>query len=156
MHLDMNLNWVFLSFAEDMLVAIPDGHLVDHNFELGEVERCYVAGPMRNREKWNFPAFDAARDQLLSQGVQVISPADLDRARGITEDTTEFSSNDFKRAMWIDTLALLNCNRIHMLEGWDESVGARYEMMLAQHLGLKITFADDALVGTTEIEMYRS
>jgi hypothetical protein len=37
----------------------------------------YLAGPMRGRKFFNFPAFDAARDILLSQGYEVISPADM-------------------------------------------------------------------------------
>ena len=39
----------------------------------------YLAGPMRGYKDYNFPAFDAARDQLVKEGWRVISPADIDR-----------------------------------------------------------------------------
>ena len=42
----------------------------------------YVAGPMRGKKFFNFPAFDDAKEDLESQGFSVISPADLDRAVG--------------------------------------------------------------------------
>ena len=44
--------------------------------------KLYIAGPMRGRQYYNFPAFDAARDALLALGYEVISPADLDREHG--------------------------------------------------------------------------
>ena len=39
---------------------------------------CYIAGPMTGYPRFNFDAFDAARDDLRSDGYDVISPADLD------------------------------------------------------------------------------
>lgn len=132
------------------LVAIPSEDInEDGDFQpRANPPREYIAGPMRGYEQWNFPAFDAARDARLEKGIQVISPADLDRARGITEETTDFSPGDFEVAMRIDTYAVLSCTGIFMLKGWSESTGAKYELMLAQQLGLVVTFAGDAEVGS--------
>ena len=116
-------------------------------------ERIYVAGPMRGYAKWNFPAFDKARDTLLSEGYQVISPADLDRARGITEDVTEFSSDDFATAIRIDTEAILCCTGVYMLIGWEASTGARYEKTLCQTMKKDIYYEPGAVQADTSIHI---
>lgn len=107
-------------------------------------KRFYVAGPMRGYDKWNFPAFDAGRNLLLAEGHEVISPADLDRARGINEETTVFEANEFQVAIRIDTIALLNCTGIYLLTGWENSTGAKYEHHVAKTFGLEIRFEPGA------------
>ena len=146
--LDERISWKMLAIGEDMLCACPpdDAPITG--------ERWYVAGPMRGYEKWNFPAFDRARDKLLARGIQVISPADLDRARGFSEDATEFSAESFAKAMWIDTLALLYCTGIYLLPGWAKSTGAKYERAVADKLAITITYDDDAEIGTVELDSY--
>ncbi len=44
--------------------------------------KIYIAGAMRGKDKYNFPAFDAARDKLLALGYWPVNPADLDREVG--------------------------------------------------------------------------
>lgn len=106
----------------------------------GRGDECwYIAGPMRGIPKWNFPAFDAARDFLVSDGHRVISPADLDRARGFDEDSTEFSRDDWHRAMAVDTVAIsLFATGIYLLDGYDRSIGARAELEHARITGKKV------------------
>lgn len=41
--------------------------------------RIYISGPMRGRQFYNFPAFDAAKQALERIGYEVVSPADMDR-----------------------------------------------------------------------------
>jgi hypothetical protein len=43
--------------------------------------RVYIAGPMRGIPEFNFPAFDAAA-RGRAMGLEIISPAELDRAHG--------------------------------------------------------------------------
>lgn len=112
--------------------------------EMRHDECWYVAGPMRGYEDFNFPAFDRARDLLLSRGYRVISPADMDRARGFSGDG-EWMPDDFSLAMKMDLLAIiLFCDGLYLLKGWSESVGARYEVMVARATGKLLWFADDA------------
>jgi len=91
--------------------------------------RVYLAGPMRGIKDLNFSAFDAAKKKLQSQGYEVISPADLDREHG-TSDARGYAKRD--------TAAILTCNAIYLLKGWETSAGASAEFMLARWIGLDI------------------
>lgn len=107
---------------------------------------AYVAGPMRGHDRLNFPAFDRARDYLVSQGVTVISPADIDRASGIREDdygsggetvgdNKTFIERDFHAVMSLDPD---RGDFLCLLPGWERSVGATAEFFLARWIGLDI------------------
>lgn len=151
-----HVRFVTLDVTTMTMIAVPDedigGQYDDWLFTPRlSPQREYIAGPMRGYDKWNFPAFDKARDERLALGIQVISPADLDRARGITEDTVEFDPADFTAAMRIDTYALLQCTGIFMLKGWEGSTGARYEMAVANKLDLDVTFDVDAYTGGVDV-----
>lgn len=61
--------------------------------------RAYIAGPMRGYDRFNFPAFDAAKDRLIEMGWDVVSPADLDRAVGITGYTTDLPEGFIYQAL---------------------------------------------------------
>lgn len=108
--------------------------------------RLYIAGPMRGREFFNFPDFDAARDYLKSIGHAVISPADLDRAVGFDAMTlpkdTDWSAIpegfDLKAAMDRDLAAVRSCDGIVLLNGWQDSAGAGMELEEAKRHGKKV------------------
>lgn len=93
--------------------------------------RTYLCGPMRHRVLFNFPAFDAAATDLRAQGWHVISPADLDRAAGF------------------DLEALLSCEAIHLLPGWEASKGANAELAVAHWIGLKVFDYEPLETGVT-------
>lgn len=91
--------------------------------------KIYIAGPMRGYPDLNFPVFDSARSMLQSLGHDPISPADIDRARGHT-DNRGYAKRD--------TEIILTCDAICMLNGWTDSVGATAEFFLARWIGLKV------------------
>lgn len=112
--------------------------------------RAYIAGPMRGYPEANFPAFDAARDAAVNDdGLVVVSPADIDRAHGLTGETAaKVAGEDTTKFVERDVYALLfaargNSNddsgpsRIIMLPGWEASRGATAEFFLARWLGLR-------------------
>lgn len=105
----------------------------------------YIAGPMRGLPKYNFPAFDAARDRLIDAGFYVFNPADLDRMVGVHEDTpSDAIPADFMRdAMDRDLNAITKCTHIALLPGWEASRGVRPEAVLGWELGLKFVYAED-------------
>jgi len=112
----------------------------------------YIAGPMRGIPLYNFPAFDAARDQW-AQCYNVISPADLDRANGfdpLAGDTADdFTADQMSEVIRRDLDAILTFNPadgdgIAVLPGWEASRGANVEVALARFLGLHIW---DAITG---------
>ena len=98
----------------------------------------YLAGPMRGYAQWNFPAFDLNRDYLVEHGFTVISPADLDRNVGFDslDSSSVFTESDFQDAMRRDYAALLRCDSIAFLNGWEKSRGANLERQFAEKLGL--------------------
>lgn len=97
---------------------------------------------MRLIPYFNFHAFDAAKDLLISQGHTVISPADIDRAYGFDPLKMTFAP-DYNWDVLPDTVKLTDCierdlaavlraEAVYMLRGWENSVGARTEHALAE------------------------
>jgi hypothetical protein len=104
--------------------------------------RFYLAGAMRGQPRWNFPAFDAARDFLVSLGHDVISPADIDRAVGIDEDTVELPLNYVRNALRRDFAEIVGCDAIAFLPGWEASYGARAERQVGAYVGCQFWRVD--------------
>lgn len=117
--------------------------------------RIYLAGPMRGYPLWNFPAFDAARDYLTSLGHEVISPADIDRANGVNEYTTELPDGFIHVALRRDFNAIIKSEAIAFLPGWESSSGVRAERQVGRHIGipfyrvdpLRKTFTREIVIG---------
>ena len=111
--------------------------------------RVYIAGPMRGYKYFNFPAFDAAKAELVEAGYDVVSPADLDRDAGFTPEIlgSDYDWHDLNRcdfslmeAIDRDVKALKTCDVIYMLRGWENSRGALAEKALAEWLDLLVMF----------------
>jgi hypothetical protein len=110
----------------------------------------YISGPMRNYPEFNFPAFDDAKAFLIAQGLNVISPADMDREHD--EDPATAGGMPPYIYAQRDTQALIRLaednekfglqNGIYMLRGWKKSKGATAEHALAQWLGLEIIYQE--------------
>lgn len=120
------------------------------------IDLCYIAGPMTGIERFNFPAFDAARDALMDQGWHVISPADMDRRDGFDETAcTGYESltiEQRRRFARNDVGAILTVDAVFVLPGWDKSTGARNEVMVAGWLGVPVfTWPDKAAVDATAV-----
>lgn len=108
----------------------------------------YIAGPMRNIEFFNFPAFDKAEELGKSLGHDIISPASMDRERGfdpIAHDPFAFdplSDPDVRlrvsEMIVRDLIIITTCDAIALLPGWDKSLGVKVEFALAKFLGLQI------------------
>jgi hypothetical protein len=84
----------------------------------------FISGPMTGKPEFNRPAFNHAAAELVSQGLTVLNPA-------IFPDGLEHHQY---LAM---TLVMLEQSEvIYLLEGWENSVGARAEVIRARELGL--------------------
>lgn len=96
------------------------------------MSRVYIAGPMTGHPDFNFPAFHAAAAAWRAQGWDVFNPAE------------EFGGNTglpYRAYVEHDLTALLQCDAVAMLHGWDgpESRGAVWERAIAiRLLGLPI------------------
>lgn len=91
----------------------------------------YIAGPMTNRRKFNYPMFTSAAENVRAEfGARVISPHELDHGDGGMLGTIPWE--EYIRT---DIEALLQCDAIVLLPEWYESRGARLECRIAAELG---------------------
>jgi hypothetical protein len=110
--------------------------------------KIYIAGPMRGIKFYNFPAFDEAEIALLRLGSIPVSPANLDRDAGFNPfslpDDTDWSKTpedfSFEACMKRDIDALMQCDGIYMLKGWEQSKGATAEHSIAVWAQKKIYY----------------
>lgn len=138
--------------------AIADAKFADacEAFEVKIWNACqptyYVAGPMRGRKHFNFPAFDTAAAAGSLLGYYILSPADMDRKAGLfrghlPEDDEELTDEQMKGCIDRDVKAILGLDPrkdgIMVLPDWELSSGARAEVALARWLGLEVLCADD-------------
>ena len=107
--------------------------------------RIYIAGPMRGIEFYNFPAFDATKKFLEGNGHTVVSPADIDRSLGHNplesedQDWNEFPDClTLKNTILRDVVAILDCDAVWLLQGWENSKGATAERAIADWAGKEI------------------
>ncbi len=100
--------------------------------------RVYIAGPMRDYEEYNFPAFDAAARRMRKAGWDVINPAEMDRVNGVHEFTDPLPVGFLRHAMSRDLRAICECDAIYLLKGWELSRGVKVELTLAEFLGLTV------------------
>lgn len=99
----------------------------------------YIAGPMRGYPKFNFPAFDAARDAIKALGVAVVSPADLDRAAGFDPENDNVDGGVMRECIMRDIDVIVNqATAIVRLPGWEQSKGVAVEVALADFLGIPV------------------
>jgi hypothetical protein len=109
----------------------------------------YIAGPMRGIAWFNYPLFDRVAKELREAGNEVISPADEDRKHDgfdpyanpahANPDACIFpKSMDFAKTVRRCLDAVLQCDEIVLLPGWENSNGAVAELTLAMWLGKRV------------------
>lgn len=97
--------------------------------------RLYLSGPMTGIPELNFPAFNAAAARLRASGYEVTNPAEMDAA-----DPAPLTWEQYLRR---DIRALLDCEAIALLPGWEKSRGAKLEKHVAEALGMRAIYVND-------------
>ena len=92
----------------------------------GEV-KVYISGPMTGLPEYNYPAFNAAEKELRDDGHEPINPARHGFIGG-------YEWADYMRLALVD---LSRAEAIHLLDGWENSRGARLERLIANCLGIE-------------------
>jgi hypothetical protein len=95
------------------------------------VKRIYVSGPMTGIPDHNFPAFNAEAARLRALGYEVVNPVDVNPDHG----------TPWAECLRNDLLALLQCDGIALLPGWESSRGAALELHVARALGFQEALA---------------
>lgn len=93
--------------------------------------RIYVAGPMRGYPEHNFPAFNAAAERFRAAGWDVRNPVEIGAALCANDPNTPGGA--YLRA---DLREVIDCAAVALLPGWEASVGARCEVVVAVTIGL--------------------
>ena len=93
----------------------------------------YLSGPMTGIPGLNFPAFHAEAARLRALGYSVENPAELNPDPDVP----------WHACMRADLKALLDCDAVALLPGWQKSVGAHLEMHVAHRVGIEIVEAKD-------------
>lgn len=103
--------------------------------------RAYIAGPMTGYPMLNHPAFREATKVLRDFGFEVVSPEEMDTEWGIdpsSDDPYRGLSVSPAEIMRQDLVAMLNCDYIILLPGWEGSQGARLERIVAESCGVGV------------------
>ena len=90
--------------------------------------KIYIAGPMTGKKDLNFPAFFAAASVFRSMGLEVVNPAELNPD----------PSTPWIECMRRDIAALMTCDQIYLMQGWETSKGANLEHHIACHLNFDL------------------
>lgn len=83
--------------------------------------RIYLSGPISNNPN-HIADFESAEEDLKHQGHEVINPVLLGYA---------YPNLTYAEYMKIDLALLEMCDAIHMLDGWEDSTGAKLEFHVA-------------------------
>ena len=95
--------------------------------------KTYISGPMTGKPDFNFPAFFAAAAKLRASGLRVVNPAELNTEKDLS----------WYACMRKDIAALVECDTILMLKGWEDSAGATLEHHIATRLGMAVVFEEE-------------
>ena len=109
-------------------------------------KRVYVSGPMTGYENENADAFEEAAVSLRHLGYMVCNPHDTSALLGKLSHS-EYLRFDFQRVLEADFLVAL--------PGWEDSLGALSEIMMAVRMDLKVwnweTFSDYDRITYSEV-----
>lgn len=91
--------------------------------------RLYLSGPMTGKKDFNYPEFKRVARELSDKGYDVFNPSDLfdgDQSK----EKHEYMKEDIR--------ALLGCDVLVLLDGWEYSLGVRVEMDVATACNIPI------------------
>ena len=99
--------------------------------------KIYISGPISGRADLNREAFAKAAADLRAHGHEVVNPHEI-----INQERAEREGWEWVDYMREDIKALMTCDAICMLDGWQLSKGARVERYIAQELGFSVMGGD--------------
>ena len=107
--------------------------------------KVYVSGPITGHANLNRAAFDQAVAQLRELGLDAVNPHEI--ADPTPEIIASWTTEDDRWSWFMrqDIKALVDCDAVYMIEGWQYSRGATIESMLARDIGLRVFYSMDAI-----------
>lgn len=104
----------------------------------GHLGKFYLAGPMRGMPLRNFPAFLTAGAYLRTLGFDIVCPAQHDLERGVDMKNPNPDAAIDETGLGWDFEQITKCAGIILLDGWENSVGAKAERLVAEMTGKQI------------------
>ena len=98
------------------------------------INRVYISGPMTGFDDFNVPAFNAEAARLRAMGLDVVNPAELNPQQ---------PPPSWEQCMRNDIAALMTCDTLALLSGWELSDGANLELHIAHRVGIRIVNASE-------------
>lgn len=96
----------------------------------------YIAGKMTGVPNYNFDRFNTKETELTKKGWRVLNPAKI----GVLPDYNMY---------WPINKAMLDgADAIYMLDGWEDSKGARKELFYAIKIGLPVIFETSGTISS--------
>mgnify|MGYP000888072394 FL=1 len=93
--------------------------------------KIYVSGKISGTDlSHTRKRFSDVADKLRALGHEVVNPL----CNGLSEATT------WEEHIAKDIINLIDCEGIYMLQGWEDSQGARIEHAIAKEIGLKVIY----------------
>ena len=102
--------------------------------------KVYIAGPMRGLPDFNYPKFDQYAQAHRAVGWEVENPVEIGAGYGTPEQVNADPAL-LAAVMAAEIHALETCDAIYLLDGWQNSEGARKELAVAIAYRLKIYLA---------------
>ena len=93
--------------------------------------KVYISGPISGATAYR-QSFEKAVEYLRHLGNEVVDPTTIDPPSHLGKGDITFESWDYYMREGIKLL--MGCDKIYMLEGWEDSEGARLEHMIAKQL----------------------
>ena len=100
-------------------------------------KRVYIAGPMKGKPSHNVEQFAIADAYLKSEGYDTANPVEIGDVFGPPE-AIERNPTLLNAVITRELIELMDCDAIYLLRGWENSAGARRELLHALTIGLEI------------------
>lgn len=94
-------------------------------------KKIYISGPITDMPNKNIDEFEKYEQKFNNLNFEVINPHKLHSPMQIES----FTWSDFMRA---DIKAMMDCDLVAVLPGWDKSKGANLEVYIARSLAMPI------------------
>ena len=109
--------------------------------------RLYTIGPVTGIEDRNKPAFEAAQKELEAAGYFAKTPLDFIPADASHEQAMLLSINEMCTPNGLDFALYGHVSPFYQgvatLPGWEQSVGARFEVSVASYCGIPVKTVDE-------------
>lgn len=109
--------------------------------------KAYISGPIAGIRDANISEFNDAASLVKAAGVEALIPHDIvpDHLGACPQDTIRSGQGGHSWACHLryDLAAMLECDAVVMLPGWERSHGARIEHTVAAAVGIPIHYLGD-------------